>query len=322
VQTPTGPTESVPSIVDITLGPATVFLAELLPGQVPADVRAVAHRLAPQLGAVTLRVEPHGLRHIRVELLADDPLTGAVARAHPLSSARYPLMVGRDEQGCPVPLELGTGAHIVVQGSAGSGKSTGVYGLLAQLAPAPDVLVVGSDITGLTVGDWAARPGNPGWRASVPITVDCSLILAVIEEFPGLVRLLSTSTGGVEKRARALLARLFGESRMAGMRLLLIAQRADANIIGGFERDQCSHAISFRVGSLSALSMLHSDADKSIAAEHATARPGVALLSALGVPLLRFRAPLTSYRQYHAEVAPYRRSERGVNRSAAPLSCA
>jgi DNA segregation ATPase FtsK/SpoIIIE-like protein len=74
-------------------------------------------------------------------------------------------MIGRDEQGCPVVLELETAAHIVVQGSSRSGKSTGIYGVLAQLSEAPDVLVVGSDITGRTLAPWAARPGNPGWHA-------------------------------------------------------------------------------------------------------------------------------------------------------------
>jgi hypothetical protein len=59
-----------------------------------------------------------------------------------------------------------------------------------------------------------------GLRASPPTctataAVNCPLIIAVIEEFPGLVRLLSTSTTGLEKRARTLLARLFGESRKA-----------------------------------------------------------------------------------------------------------
>jgi hypothetical protein len=46
-----------------------------------------------------------------------------------------------------------------------------------------------------------------------------------------------------------------------------------------------------------------SDADKAVAAEHATARSGVALLSAPGVPLRRFRAPHTTYAQYYDEVA-------------------
>ena len=46
-----------PTIVDATLGPPLVFLAELLPGQITADVRAIAHRLAGSLGAVALRIE-------------------------------------------------------------------------------------------------------------------------------------------------------------------------------------------------------------------------------------------------------------------------
>ena len=82
---------------------------------------------------------------------------------------------------------------------------------------------------------------------------------------------------------------MFGESAKAGICLLLISQRADANIVGSCERDQCSHGVSFRLPSLTGLQMLHADADKGIAAEHATARSGVVLLSAPGVSLRRFR---------------------------------
>jgi energy-coupling factor transporter ATP-binding protein EcfA2 len=335
VNTASGPTESVPTIVDVTLGPPTVFLAELLPGQILADVRGVAHRIAGSLGAVALRVESRGLRHVRIELLIDDPLIGTVTRAGPVTSARQPVMIGRDEQARPVVIEMESSAHLIVQGASGSGKSTGVYGLLAQLAPASDVLVVGSDITGLTLAPWATRPGLEGWHAlgtarpaahitvleravremdrriaemppghdATPITSACPLLVVVGEEIPGLFRVLGVANRDLEKRARALLARLVGEGRKAGIRVLLVAQRADANIIGGYERGQASHTISFRVDSLSALSMLHADADKAIAAEHSTAPPGVALLSAPGDPLRRFRAPLTDYRTYCAEVS-------------------
>ena len=276
VSTATGPTESVPHIVDVTLGPPLVFLVELLPGQVLADVRAVAHRLAGAFNAPALRVESHGHRHVRVELLAVDPLAvGTVARAQPVRSVLDPLHLGSDELRRPVELWFGEGAHVVVQGSSGSGKTVAAYGLLGQLADVPDALVVGSDVTGRTLAPWADRPGNPGWHAmgtrnlaahinilerlvremdlrieqmprghdSVPITPDCPLIVAVFEEFPGLVRLLAMTNKDLEKRARLLLGRLFGEARKAGIRLVLIAQRADANVIGGFERDQCSHGI-------------------------------------------------------------------------------
>jgi DNA segregation ATPase FtsK/SpoIIIE-like protein len=122
----------------------------------------------------------------------------------------------------------------------------------------------------------------PPGHDSMPITPACPLLVVVGEEIPGLFRVLGVANRDLEKRARALLARLVGEGRKAGIRVLLVAQRADANIIGGYERGQASHTISFRVDSMSALSMLHADADKAIAAEHSTAPPGVALLSASG----------------------------------------
>lgn len=332
--TATGPTEVVPRLVDVTLGPPLVLIVELLPGQIVADVRAVAHRLAGPLGAVALRVEPRGLRHVRVECLTADPLLGDVDRADPVPSSCDPVMLGRDEQARPVTIALPESAHIVMQGASGSGKSTGLYGLLSQLVIAPDVMVVGSDITGLTLAPWAARPGMPGWCAlgtrapaahvavldrlvdemddriaamppgydAVPITRTTPLIVAVLEEFAGLARLLATMNKDLEKRARAQLGRLFGESRKAGIRLVMISQRTDAAIVGSFERAQCSHGISFRTDGLAALAMLHADADKAIAAEHATARPGIALLSAPGDPLRRLRCPHTPYSQYYAEV--------------------
>lgn len=337
VSTATGPTDSVPRIVDVVLGPPTVFFAELLPGQIVADVRAVAHRLAGSLGVPALRVESQGVRHVRLELLAEDPLAvGTVARARPVVSALEQLVLGADELGRPVPVELGDSAHLIVQGASGSGKSVGMYGLLGQLAPAADVRVVGSDITGLLLAPWAARPDvAPSWCAlgtrdpaahvralgrvvdemdariaamppgcdSVPITPACPLLLAVVEELPGLMRVLDTAGNGLEKAARGHLDRIVGEGRKAGIRALLIAQRADAKILGGYARGQASHTISFRVDTLAALAMLHADVDKLTAAEHATAPPGVALLSAPGVPLLRFRAPLTTYPVYCAEVA-------------------
>ena len=77
-------------IVDVTLGPPTVFLVEQLPGQT----------------TVALGVESHGLRRARIELHTDDPLAGTGVRAKPVCSGRQPLMLGRDEQASPVPISL------------------------------------------------------------------------------------------------------------------------------------------------------------------------------------------------------------------------
>lgn len=331
VQAAAGPTESVPRIVHVVLGPPTILTVELLPGQVLADVRGVAHRLAGPLGATALRIETQGLRHVRIELLAGDPLAvGTIGPSRPVASALHRVRFGDDENGRPVTVELGDAAHLIAQGASGSGKSVFTYGVLGQLADAPDVRVVGSDVTGLTLAPWARRDGPRGWHAlgtgdpaahvtalgrvvaemdqriadmpaghdSVPITPGRPLLVVVVEELPGLMRVLSTSSRDLEKQARAHLARILGEGRKAGLRAFLIAQRAEANVIGGFERAQASHAVSFRVDTLAALQMLHADTDKITAAEHATAAAGIALLSAPGVPLLRFRAPHITYAEY------------------------
>ena len=60
VNAATGPTESVPRIVEVMLGPPLVLLVEVLPGQSTVDGRPVAHRLAGPLDAVTMRVNTAG----------------------------------------------------------------------------------------------------------------------------------------------------------------------------------------------------------------------------------------------------------------------
>jgi hypothetical protein len=51
--------------------------------------------------------------------------------------------------------------------------------------------------------------------------------------------------------------------------------------------------ISIRVDNLAALKMLHSEASADVAVEHSTAPAGVALLSAPGAALTRYRGPST-----------------------------
>jgi hypothetical protein len=333
-----GPTDSTPPVTFVVLGPPTVLTVALLPAQVVDDFRAVADRLAGPLGVPAVRITRQGGQHLRVELLAGDPLAELqVPTADPVATVHTPLTAGQDEYGQPVAIALtGPGAaHIIVQGATGGGKSTGAYGLVGQVRYAPDVRVVGSDVTGLLLKPWAARSDAQHWHAlgtsyplghvnvlemavremdrriaamppgvdSVPITVSTPLLWFQIEELPGLWRLLEEA--GDRKllaRARGLLARLLGESRKAGFRITLYAQRAEANIIGGYEREQASHTLSYRVGSAASLKMLHPDIEAAVAEAHATARPGVALLSAPGVPLVRLRAPYTTYAAYCADV--------------------
>lgn len=326
------PVTLVPRCYRVEVGAGDVVLhVRLLAGQLPDDLRAETRRLAEGMGVATVRVTPTRPGYVRVALLLRDPLAAThEATSGPLRSALDPLPLGIGEDGTQLSMDLGASAHLIVQGTTGSGKSVFTYGLLAQLAAAPDVLVTGSDVSGLLLAPWADHPRHAGHqvlgtgdpqahvalleqrvahmdkaiaaiprgRDSVQLGPDCPITLVIVEEFAGLLRLLDSTDKRLGIRARTALARLQAEGRKAGIRVMLIVQRADAAIIGAYERGQASHRISFRVDTRAAVDMLHPGVEAEIADEHATAPAGVALLTAPGRPLLRFRAPHLDYAAY------------------------
>ena len=94
----------------------------------------------------------------------------------------------------------------------------------------------------------------------------------------------------------------------------MIAQRAESNLIGGAERDQRDGQLTFRVGSMESVRLLHPDAHLDLVAGHDTAPDGVALLTWPGVPgLVRARAPwIGGYEQYCRRITAAVPSSRGA----------
>lgn len=82
------------------------------------------------------------------------------------------------------------------------------------------------------------------------------LIVCVLEEFPGLTRRCKAfdAAEGLKPaerfapRVAGLVESLLGEGAKAGIRLILLAQRADADVIGGAARDNLPTRISFKLG--------------------------------------------------------------------------
>lgn len=318
-----------PDVTEVRIGPPLRLTVRLQPGMLASDVQRNGPAIAPFLQGQALRVVDRGHGWLTVTVLAVDPLAVPGALSGPVPSALTALCLGVDEGGQPVSVDLGASAHLIAQGATGSGKSVGCYGLLGQLAEAPDVQVAGSDISRLLLAPWADRresgpialgtadplahvdvieslvadmdkriAGMPPGRDSVRLGRDVPVVLAVLEEYPGLLRWVDALDTKIGKRIRAGVARLMAEGRKAGVRVLLITQRADASIVGAYERGQASHRLSFRVDTADGLKMLHPGIEPDVAAEHATAPPGVALLSAPGAPLTRLRAPLCDYATY------------------------
>jgi|GEM_PF-2557706 len=253
------------------------------------------------------------------------------------------VLVGLLDSGVPLTIRLDQIAHMIVQGATRSGKSRFIYGLLSQLAQCSDVRISGSDVTGLLLRPFVGtRHGDDlalGTRnitehaevlerlvavmddriARIPDDVDVLPVdehdpyeLVVIEELPGLIR-AAEAVDALHKgdrkyiplvgRIRAAYGRLMAEGAKVGFRVVIVMQRADASIIGGFERGQASFRITFPVLDPASVQMLHPSCDTETAARHATEKAGIALVSGPGVPLARMRSPqMGDYANFRANV--------------------
>ncbi|WP_433781583.1 hypothetical protein ACQPX6_17550 [Actinomycetospora sp. CA-101289] len=346
-----GETAVIPRLIAVAEddhGRPLSLIVELLPGQLPGDYLAVADRLALALDAAAVRFDALGGRFLRITLLDDDPLGVAFDLPRvPISTSGDAVILGRDEAGRIVGHVIARAAHIAVQGQNGSGKSAFLYGLLAQLAEAPDVLVAGCDPTGLLLGapwdgtrhrDWqcAAGAGRADLHAAhleslvaemdrrladMPPRVDTltpspdlPLIVVVLEEYPGLLRAAAAQPAPAKingkapptvlQRIKLATLRLLSESRKVAFRVIMLAQRAEAESMGGgYARDQFALSISFRVPADS-LVMLHGDDARPWGSEHQIAPPGIALVTAPGRPLTRLRVPWSGgYADYCARIS-------------------
>lgn len=340
--------DPVPAVVHIVLGPrgtgpeaspATVLMVRLHPGQLVLDVEALAARIAPFLGAVALRIEARGFEWARVELVLADPLS-AVVPMYPVAGSFAGSLWGRLDDGRDLVEDWRRIGHVICQGVTRSGKSVWTYGALAQVAGLPWALVTGCDPTGLLFRAFAGTVHAP-WQASgladhaahedvlvrlvaemdariaelpmdrdtAEISASLPLLAVVLEEYPGLLRALDAEDKDRGKRVRSLVARLLCEGAKVGVRVIILAQRAEASVVGALERAQCSHRLSFRTDNRATAELLHPGVGAEIADAHTTCVPGVALLSSPGRPLSRLRAPLLGGdpdRVYPAYVAAVR----------------
>lgn len=327
VDTPSGPTITSPVVERVEHGPPLRLVVRLLPGQLPADVVAAGGRIAPALGADRLRVRAHGHGRVLVELAHGDPLAGTL---HPsdMPTAGDGVTFGRCEDGSTLAADVAALPHLAVQGSTTAGKSAFVRWLLAQLAARPDVRVIGSDPSGSLWRPWPSSPdrvaglADPELHAAMleravaemdrrladlPDDLDrvrtgpeLPVWLVVAEEWPGALRAADQAGKEVGRRLRSAMSRLLAEGAKAGLRVIMVTQRADATIIGGFERANLGLRISFRV-EREGVRMFHAAPDEDVE-RHTAAPAGVCLLTSSDWPLVRLRAPWLPYPDYCAAV--------------------
>lgn len=314
---------------DIELGPPTRIRLAVPPGLTLAAIREAAPALAETLGVHAVRFRPGPRRgDVVAVLLERDPLAQVVPAGLPVPAGH--VLVGVDEDGQTVSAPAPDLGHTIVQGMTRSGKSVWTYSLLGQLAGmGPAVRIVGIDPSGITLRPFrddplrvlgtadpdryvevlgalvedmdermAAMPRN---RDVLPVSAEHPVTFVVCEELAGMYRVLGKKRA--EEVRDRLLGRLLAEGAKVGIRVVLIVQRAEAAVVGAFERAQCSTRLSFRVDNAESVRMLHPAVPAELVAQHATALAGTALLTAPGVALARLRGPYVGgYEEFAAVI--------------------
>lgn len=309
-----------PLIVHVDAGTATTdpYLIVTLPhGLSVDDLTAEATSIARALNVHAVWITPRGGTHLRVDLVSRDPLAEVVPFLpdHPRGHVVY----GVSEYGRVLSAPVDRLTHGVFQGETRSGKSGFAYSLLAQLAQRPDVVVAGVDPSGLLLRPFGPHPwratgtadaatryaaalagvvaemdrrieGMDSRRDTVQIGPDCPLIVVVLEEWAGVGRLVG-HTRQRPSEAHRVVSRLLAEGAKAGIRVQVLVQRADADVLGAFEREQCLTVATFGSPNLDTLKMVHADVTPDTAAAMAGSPQGVALFEAPGIPRCRMRGP-------------------------------
>lgn len=332
VRVPAGTTVSAPRLAGVLdeddPDVPTRLLVEMRPGQQAQDYRDRADVLCLALDAAVVTVRERTGRWIELVLWRVDPL----AAPYRLPDDATPGFLGRAEDGTDVVLPWLDRGHLVLQGATGSGKSTAAYALLAGIAGCPDVMVGGVDPSGVIFKAWAGYPGQhlrasgigdglKAARAALGSLVDeldhrislipddadkltptpaVPLLVCVLEELPGLYRAADVLDRKIGAEVRSAVGRLIAEGRKASIRVVIVAQRADAAVVDGSVRAQASLRISFSCDD-DALAMLHPRGVIDGTA-HQNAAPGIALLSCPQLGHLRLRAPALTYTDYVARV--------------------
>lgn len=247
------------------------------------------------------------------------------------------VSIGHSVDRGPISVDLIAEAHCLITGQTRSGKSVFTYSLLSQLALMPHVRVVGIDFSGILLRPFAQRIPDPqvlnggddveravammAWlkaemdrrnrllsQTAMDKWADFSpgfpLIVCVLEEYPGTVARIKAGDAGRKAadrllpRWQALVSSLMAESAKAGIRLVMIAQRPDAEIVGGAARENMPVRIAFKQSSGEAYRMQYPDIDPQEVERAKSQPPGVGLFESPRVSRRIFKGPYIDYAAY------------------------
>lgn len=208
------------------------------------------------------------------------------------------IVIGRQDDGDDAVIDFEDASHVIMQGMTRSGKSALCYTIFSQLYGQKNISLWGIDPNQVLLSPLSEALGperfvlgnNPvealglmkkfvgvmdqnlslltirRVEALREFTEETPLQILILEEFPGLLRQAELYDKGVSTKERiapefrTLLGRLVSEGAKAGVRVVLLAQRADASIIDGNTRGQFATRITMGVDNADAVRMLHPNA--------------------------------------------------------------
>lgn len=238
----------------------------------------------PQMGFATMIIDTVGdvLAGTRSVVAQDSGLKARIARA---------------ETGGDIHLDFSDATHTIIQGSTRSGKSVLMYAVLAQIARSPHAEIWGCDPNRVLLAPLANTlddeernrrfvVGNNPQEALqmlervtalmdarieslVPrrlekiaeFTPEEPVIIVVLEEYAGLMAQALIEDKKSHAEIKKLVGRLFAEGAKAGVRMVMILQRAEASIIDGATRANAMQRITLGVDNGDSVRMLHEGLD-------------------------------------------------------------
>ena len=247
------------------------------------------------------------------------------------------VSIGQSLDRGPISIDLVSEAHCLITGQTRSGKSVFTYSVLSQLAMMPHVRVVGVDFSGILLRPFAQRIPDPqvvnggdNVEAAVGVLAwlkgemdrrnqllskgyldkwnefspSFPLIVCVLEEYPGTVARLKAADAGKKPadrllpRWQALVASLMAEGAKAGIRLILIDQRPDAEVVGGAARENMPVRVAFKQSSGEAYRMMYPDIESPEIERVKVQPPGVGLFESPRLSRRIFKGPYIEYSDY------------------------
>lgn len=202
-------------------------------------------------------------------------------------------LVARGENGQDIYLDFAEATHTIIQGSTRSGKSVFAYGFLGQIAFSREVEIWGIDPNAVLLAPVQRAFDDHPERFVIgtdpekslellervvkimddriislvdrriekisEFTSDEPVMVLILEEYASLLRSAQDVDKKMHDKIKRLVGRIYAEGAKAGIRAVMILQRADAVLVDGPTRSNAMQRITLGVDKSEAVRMLHED---------------------------------------------------------------